>query len=111
MIQKIKELFSNIAAIVVALLVGLGALLVYTLGSRKKEVDSLKAQLDLIDTQRKADLLEAQIKERMANKDVLDYETKELQKSLDQLQIKREEIAQKEKNKNSDEVEDFWRNN
>ena len=48
---------------------------------------------------RQASILEAQIKERMANKDVLDYETKELQKSLDQLQIKREEIAQKEKNK------------
>ena len=86
------------------------AILIYVLSNRRKEVNALKGQIDLVKTQKEADLIEAQIKERMDRKEVLAKEVLELQNGLLDLEAKRKEIASTEKNKNPDDIEDFWRN-
>lgn len=111
MLQKIKEFFSSVIGIIVVVFTGALAILAYVLSNKRKEVDALKAKVDLAETQKEADLIEVQIKERMNNKDSLDKEVKELQKGLDSLEEKRKQIATDEKNKNPEDVEDFWRNN
>jgi uncharacterized membrane-anchored protein YhcB (DUF1043 family) len=102
--NKIKEIWGYIV-------VGIGALigvLLYIIQAKQKKINALNAKAELADTQKKADLVEVEIKEHLANNATLDKEVAELNKSLDKLAEKRKEIASKEKNKTSDEVEDFW---
>lgn len=109
--EKIKSFFSSIIGIVMLVLSGAVAVLAYVLSNKRKEVNALKAKIDLAETQKEADLIEVEIKQRMANKDSLTHEVKDLQKGLDALEEKRKQIASDEKNKSSNDVEDFWRNN
>lgn len=106
--EKIKSFFSSVVGIIVVILTGAVAILAYILSNKRKEVNALKAQADLASTQKEADLVEVQIKERMQSKDALTKEVTELQKGLDTLEEKRKQIAETEKNKNPDQVEDFW---
>lgn len=109
MIQKIKDFFSSVAgyiAVGVALLIGY---LVYSLTSKKSEVEALKAQINLANTQKQADLIEVDIKNRLENKNLLQKEVDELNQSLVSLQDKRQQIAKEEANKTPDEVEQFWK--
>ncbi len=110
MLAKIKEFFSSLYGIIMLVLTGGIAILIYVLSNRRKEVNALKGQIDLVKTQKEADLIEAQIKERMDRKEVLAKEVLELQNGLLDLEAKRKEIASTEKNKNPDDIEDFWRN-
>lgn len=109
--EKIKSFFSSIIGVIMLVLTGAVAILAYVLSNKRKEVNALKAKIDLAETQKEADLIEVEIKQRMTNKDNLSQEVKELQKGLDALEEKRKQIASEEKNKNSNDVEDFWRNN
>jgi septal ring factor EnvC (AmiA/AmiB activator) len=108
--EKIKSFFSSAYGIIVLVLTGAVAILAYVLSNRRKEVNALKAQIDLAKTQKEVDLIEVQIKERMEHKEILAKEVVELQNGLNSIEEKRKEIADNEKNKNPDDVEDFWRN-
>ena len=110
MLEKIKSFFSSLYGVIVLVLTGAIAILAYILSNRRKEVNALKAQIDLAKTQKEVDLIEVQIKERMEHKEVLTKEVTELQNGLNSIEEKRKEIATSEKNKNSDDIEDFWRN-
>lgn len=110
-LQKIKDFFSSIAAYVV---LGLGLVvgfLIYSLSNKKREIDSLKAQIGLAATQKAADLIEVDIKQRLMDKDLLQKEVTELTNSLVLLEQKRTQISQQEANKTPDQIEDFWKNN
>jgi septal ring factor EnvC (AmiA/AmiB activator) len=109
--DKIKAFFSSVVGAIVLVLTAVVAILAYILSNKRKEVNALKAKIDLVETQKQADLLEVEIKQRMANKEALSKEVQELQRGLDSLEERRKQIASDEKNKNPDEVEDFWRNN
>lgn len=111
MLEKIKAFFSSVAGIIMLVSTAAVGILVYVLSNRRKEVNALKAQIDLAKTQKEVDLIEVQIKQRMDNKDALDKEVKELQNGLTAIEEKRKQLASEEKNKNPDQIEDFWRNN
>lgn len=109
MIQKIKNFFSGLTGIIMLLLTGTVGVLAYILSNKRKQINALSAKIDLVETQKQADLIEVEIKERMANKDALSHEIKDLKTALDDLDAKREQLAAKEQNKTDLEIEDFWK--
>jgi len=132
--NKIKETLSSIwgwvaaitvaawAADIMAVVVALGrashlaavavvGIMLYIIQAKQKRINALNAKAELADTQKKADLVEVEIKQHLQQNATLDKEIKELNKSLDLLAQKRKDISASEKNKTSDEVEDFWKKN
>jgi flagellar biosynthesis component FlhA len=108
MIEKIKNFFTGLGGMIVVVLGGAVAVLAYVLSNKRKETNALKAKIDLVETQKHADILEVEIKERMAHKDVLAQEVVELNKGLEALDQKRKTLADGEANKTDKEIEDFW---
>jgi hypothetical protein len=106
--DKIKESLSAIWGWIVVVVGAAIGIMLYIIQAKQKKIDALNAKVELADTQKKADLIEVEIKQHLDNADLLDKEAKELNKSLDNLEQKRKEIAASEKNKTSDEVESFW---
>lgn len=102
--QKIKDVFGYIV-------VGLGAIvgiLVYLYKGKQKDINALKAQIDLAETQKQADLVEVQIKEKQVSGDLLKKEVQELEKASEKLADKRKEIAATEASKSEQEALDSW---
>lgn len=108
MMNKIKEFLATAWGYIVLVLGAIAGILIYTLQAKQKKIDALNAKIDLADTQKKADLIEADIKQHLDNNKLLDKEVKELNKSLDLLAQKRQELAKTEPTKSPDEIEDFW---
>ena len=108
MLSKIKEFFKSLWGIIVLVGGVTVGILLYLLQRKQREVNTLKAKIDLAKTQKEADLIEVEIKKKLDNVNLLDKEVKELNKALDDLETKRKDIASSEKNKTPDEIEDFW---
>ena len=106
--NKIKEGLSTIWGYIVLAGAAAIGILLYIVQAKQKKINALNAKTELADTQKKADLVEIEIKEHLANNATLDKEVKELNKSLDALEEKRKQIASEEKKKTSEEIEDFW---
>ena len=106
--NKIKEFFKSLWGIIV--LVGGVAIgiLLYLLQRKQREVNTLKAKIDLAKTQKEADLIEVEIKKKLDNVNLLDKEVKELNNTLTQLEEKRKTLSTTEQNKTDQEIEDFW---
>lgn len=111
MLQKVKDFFNTISGTVIAVLTLIIGILIYFLSARKKEVNSLKAQIALVETQKQADLLETEIKQRMHSKECLAEEVKQLEIGLQMLEEKRKQLANASTNKDPIDVEEFWRKN
>jgi len=109
--NKIKETLSSVWGWIAAGVVAAVGIMLYIIQAKQRKIDALNAQAELADTQKKADLVEVEIKKHLDQNATLDKEIKELNKSLESLDQKRKEIAASEKNKTSDEVEDFWKKN
>jgi len=108
MIQKIKDFFSGLSGSIIVILGGTIAILTYVMSNRKKETDALKAKIDLVETQKHADLIDVEIKERMFHADALEHEVIELQKAQVSLEQKRQTLPKNEIGKTDKEIEDFW---
>lgn len=108
MFEKIKNFFTGLGGVIVVVLTGAVAILAYMLSNKRKETNALKAKVDLVETQKQADILEVEIKQRMNNKDALSHEVAELKTALTDLQVKRDNLATGEANKTDKEIEDFW---
>lgn len=106
--EKIKSFFSATWGWIVLVVGAVMGILIYIIKAKQREINAVKAKIELADTQKKADLIEMEIKQRLDSTNLLDKEVKELNKSLTQLEDKRKEIATGEKGKTSDEIEDFW---
>jgi uncharacterized membrane-anchored protein YhcB (DUF1043 family) len=92
--------------IVVVLGAVIGALLYY-INLKNKKNNALKAQIDLVDTQKKADLLEIEIKQKLQDKNLLKKETQDLNQALQSLEEKRKNLGKQ--NKSKEEIEDFYK--
>jgi uncharacterized membrane protein YgaE (UPF0421/DUF939 family) len=106
--NKIKDFLNNVWTITIAVLGGILGILLYFLKLKQREINALKAEISLVDTQKKADLLEVSIKQRLENKDLLQKEIEELNKSLALLEEKRKSLAKNEQNKTYEQIENFW---
>lgn len=106
--DKIKTFFSNVYVIVAAILVAAVGILLYYLNGKNKQINALHAAIDLADTQKKADVLETDIKQRLDNQDLLQKEVDGLNQGLVKLDEQRKNIAAQEQNKTPNQAEDFW---
>ena len=87
------------------------AALIYYLNLKNKQVNSLKAQIDLADTSNKVTQLETEIKHQRNEVATNLKEIKELDKTLAVLEEKKVVMAKEAGAKTPQEVEDFWSKN
>ena len=111
MLQKIKDFFSGAAGIIIAVLGAVVGILLYFLQLKHKQNNALQARIALLDTEKQADLLEVEIKKSLENKELLKKEVEDLNKALNDLQAKREEIKTKSQNMTPSQIEDYWEKN
>lgn len=103
--EKLKEIWGY----VVAGVVGLIGVLVYIVTRRGDEINKLKSKVALTETQKQADALEVEIKQAQENKANLKKENQELDKTLQQLDSKREEIKKDVAElKDPKAIADYW---
>lgn len=109
--EKIKNFFKSIGGYIIGALTLAVGILLWVLSNKKKEVNALKAKIELAETQKQVDLIEVEIKQRLDNKNLLAKEVQELNNNLAAIDEKRKQLAQEEKDKPADAVEDFWKKN
>lgn len=106
MMNKIKDILSNIWAYIVLIGGGAIAILLYILNVRNKELEAAQAKIAVANTQKDAELIEADINQRLANEDLADKDRAALQKSLDLLNQKRQTLSDP---RTTDQAkEDYW---
>lgn len=90
-------------------LVGFVGLLLYMLSGKKKEVAALNAQIDLVKTEKQADVIEGQIQTLKADQATKAAHAAELDKSLQVLQDKRAQNAEDAKKLTDPKaIADYW---
>lgn len=92
-LQKIKDAVVGVWQYAVAILVVIVGVLLYYINLKNKKYAAMQAQLELVKTQKQADVLEADIKEKMQDKTLLQKEVDDHQKVLDALAEKRNTIT------------------
>lgn len=101
----------NLIATIIAGLTGLLGMLLYFLSKQNKQIESLKAKVDLAKTEKETDLIEVEIKELQGTHTNLQKTEKELEKTLVKVQEKRKQIAEDVKNlKDPKEIAEYWNN-
>jgi hypothetical protein len=97
---------------VVAGVVGLFGLLFYLFQKKDGQVEALTAQVDLANTKKKADVLEAQINTLKADEKTSADQNAQLDKTLQQVQDKRTEISATQKAVTDPKaIADYWSKN
>lgn len=105
--ETIKKYWVALAGLVT----GFVGLLLFMLQKKGKEVDALNAKVDMAKTEKEADVLEAQIKDLRSDKDNLAKHNEELDKTIQKVQEKREQVAADAKNlKDPKAIADYWNN-
>jgi len=107
--NKLKKLFNSISIYLYLGLVAVLGFVVYLLSLRSKELQSAKARLELANTQKEVDLIEAEIKQKLAEKQNTKVEVEALNKTLDLIKEKRDNLN-KEGSLTDKQVEEFWSN-
>lgn len=107
--NKIKELTLNIWEYIVLGSAFVISVLLYILNLKNKELEAVKAKIELVKTQKEADALEAEILQKLLEKDLTKKELETLKKSLDFLDQKRQNLK-KEGDLSDSKIEDYWDN-
>lgn len=83
--------------------------LLYWLSLKNKKLAAYKAKIELVKTQRQADLLEIEIKEIMTDRKLLKKEREDLEQALKLLEEKRNSLKGKSNKKRTvKDVESYW---
>lgn len=105
--NSVKQFFSDIWLRVTLGVIAIIGALVWFIDMKNSENTELKSQLDNVNSQKKADALEAQVTEKLADVADNQRQVESTQKELDQVQAKREELP-KQKDLSATEIEAFW---
>lgn len=108
--SKLKQFFSNLWINVSLVVIAVVGILVYFIKAKNREINALKTELELVETQKQADLLEVEIKEKLEEHELIQKEVDELEKLLVELDNKREKLKEEHANKSATEIEEYWRN-
>lgn len=118
MLEKLKALAATVASFfasakryIVEIMAVVIGLLIYYINLKGKENRALQARIQMAQTQKQADLIEADVNEKLQNKDLLQKQVADLQQSLVSLQQRRDEIAKVEAGKTPEQIADYWKNN
>lgn len=102
--QKLKDLASTWWAKLAALIALLAGFIALLLKSKDDEIAELRAQIELAQTQKEADLLDTQIRQRLLTADDADSKIRDLNSALKELEKKRKSLP-------DDNPEDYWKKN
>lgn len=106
MFGSIKNFFLDLKGKIIAIFTVVIGILLLVLNWRKKKYEATAAKLELANTQKKADLIEAEIKHEMENVEQNKHTLKELESLQAKLDSKRKEIDSKPMS--DKEIEDYW---
>ena len=107
MLDNIKTFFEGIWFYIVFVVGAVIAILLYALNLKNKELESAQAKIALVQTQKDADLIESDVKQRLANEQLADKDRAALQQSLDLLNQKRQSLTDTRTNSDQDKA-DHW---
>lgn len=103
--EAVKNFFSAIGGYIILALGAVVGVLLYAFIRKSEQLQSAQAKLALANTQKEVDLIEVEIKQKMAQRDVTKRELADLQKSLDLIAEKRKNLKD---TKTDSEIEDYW---
>lgn len=104
--NSIKNFFSKSWGYVILFMSAIIGILYFVLNIKNKELEGAKAKIALASTQKQADLIESEIKEKLDQKDLNKRDMEGLQKSLELLEEKRKTL--KDDRINDQEKADYW---
>ncbi len=107
--EKIKEFFVGTWAKVVAGLTVVIGLLWYFINLKNRKINALEAKIDLAETQKESDLIEAEIKQKQDQQGLLKKEQDEHARLLKELEEKRANLPNDQANKTNEEIESYWK--
>lgn len=103
---KIKDAVVGAWQYLTVILVAVIGILLYYINLKQKKFNAMAAQVELTQTQKQADVLEADIKVKMQDKALLAKEVDDHQKALDLLEEKRKNLPND--NLTNDQINDIW---
>ena len=113
--QKISDLVDFLKAktgmvqeAIIAVLVAAVGVLIYIVQNKQAKLNAINAQVQLADTQQKADVLEANINQLLSNKTLIQKEVDGLNQALVALQQKRTQIATQSAQQTDQQAVDYW---
>lgn len=106
--EKIKEFFVDTWAKIAAAVTILLGIAWYFLSLKNKKINALEAKIDLAETQKEADLIESEIRQKREEQSKLKKEVQEDERLLKELEEKRANLPNDVDNKTPKEVEDYW---
>lgn len=109
MIDSIKAFFSDLKGKLLAIGGVLLGILYLIANYRKKKYESVEAQLELADTHKQVDLVDAEIKHELETKDLHDKEIKELDDLKAKVDDKRKALDASP-NLSDTQITDYWNN-
>ena len=86
----------------------ISAFLFYLLSTKQDEIAALKAQMANLTTQKQADVLEAQVQQKLAEAQLSAQEIAQYQKVLDDLAAKRKELDTTPNSLTPQQIVDYW---
>lgn len=106
--ENLKNKLSSFVGYIVLAVTAVIGILIYLYKGKQKDIDALKSQIDLAETQKQVDLVEVQINQKKDSKELLKKEVDELDKASVQLEEKRKVLAEQETSKTEQEAIDTW---
>jgi hypothetical protein len=109
-LQKAKDFFTGLYGKVALVLGAVIGFLLYYITLRNKEVNAAKAKVALANTEKQADILETEIVAMKEGRKINKKEVAEIDKTLVELNNKREILKAQAKTMTGREIEDYWNN-
>lgn len=109
MLDSLKSFFDSIKQGVLALIAGLGVIAYLVNLFQKKKHADLEAKLAVAETQKKVDLVEAEVKARLEKVEANKKETAELEILKQNVTEQRKALAD-QPNLTDQQIEDYWNN-
>lgn len=115
LLQKTKQVFATVGNginfvsknLILFLFAAVGILL-YFIKQKNKEVSDYKTQIDLAQTQKQADVIQSNINQKLSQNKLLDQEVKQYNGLLAQLEEKRKQLPEGNKDQDPSQVENYW---
>lgn len=102
MVTLLKKYWEIVAVAVMAVI----GVLLALFESKSGQVDALQAQVNLADTNKKADVIEAKVQEQLANANATQKQINTDQTTVAALEAKRAELPQQDLS--STQIETYW---
>lgn len=106
--QKLKDFFTGLYGKVALVLGAIISFLLYYINLKNREVNAAKAKVALANTEKQADILETEIVALKEDRKITKKGVAEIDKTLVELNNKREMLKAQAQTMTNSEIEDYW---